>query len=99
MAYYGTTERIALVKNKLYGYTEFDHTDGEIVINTGFINPQMSLILYKTDDITKSVGDGVYTISGHRTAALVGKNRDHFSVAHFVHLEDTFDKIEKYQFD
>lgn len=111
-AYYGSTERIAWGEeienkdgipvyrfNKLYGYTEAGGTDGVSLISTGFINPKMPLIRYKTDDIMVKVGDDRFTVEGHRTACLIGKNNESFSVEYFCHLEDTFDIVDKYQLD
>ena len=111
-AYYGSTERIAWGEeienkdgipvyrfNKLYGYTEAGGADGISLISTGFINPKMPLIRYKTDDIMVKVGDERYTVEGHRTACLIGKNDESFSVEYFCHLEDTFDIVDKYQLD
>ena len=111
-AYYGSTERIAWGEevdnkdgipvyrfNKLYGYTEAGGADGISLISTGFINPKMPLIRYKTDDIMVKVGDDRYTVEGHRTACLIGKNDESFSVEYFCHLEDTFDIVDKYQLD
>lgn len=111
-AYYGSTERIAWGEevdnkdgipvyrfNKLYGYTEAGGADGISLISTGFINPKMPLIRYKTDDIMVKVGDDRYTVEGHRTACLIGKNDESFSVEYFCHLEETFDMVDKYQLD
>lgn len=111
-AYYGSTERIAWGEemeskdgipvyrfNKLYGYTEAGGDDGISLISTGFINPKMPLIRYKTDDIMVKVDDDLYTIEGHRTACLIGKNDESFSVEYFCHLEETFDMVDKYQLD
>ena len=111
-AYYGSTERIAWGEevdnrdgipvykfNKLYGYTEAGGTDGISLISTGFINPKMPLIRYKTDDIMVKVGDDRYTVEGHRTACLIGKDDESFSVEYFCHLEETFDMVDKYQLD
>ncbi len=111
-AYYGSTERIAWGEeieekdgipvykfNKLYGYTEVGGEDGISLVSTGFINPKMPLIRYKTDDIIIKVGDDRYTVEGHRTACLIGKNDESFSVEYFCHLEDTFDIVDKYQLD
>ena len=111
-AYYGSTERIAWGEevenkegvpvyrfNKLYGYTEVGGEDGISLVSTGFINPKMPLIRYKTDDIIVKVGEERYTVEGHRTACLVGKNGESFSVEYFCHLEETFDLIDKYQLD
>lgn len=111
-AYYGSTERIAWGEeinnkdglpiyrfNKLYGYTEAGGDDGISLISTGFINPKMPLIRYKTDDIMVKEGDDRYTVEGHRTACLIGKNDESFSVEYFCHLENTFDIVDKYQLD
>lgn len=111
-AYYGSTERIAWGEevenkdgipvyrfNKLYGYTEAGGDDGISLISTGYINPKMPLIRYKTDDIMVKVGDDRYTVEGHRTVCLIGKNDESFSVEYFCHLEDTFDIVDKYQLD
>ena len=111
-AYYGSTERIAWGEemeekngipvyrfNKLYGYTEAGGEDGISLISTGFINPKMPLIRYKTDDIMVKVSDDRYTVEGHRTACLIGKNDESFSVEYFCHLEETFDMVDKYQLD
>jgi len=111
-AYYGSTERIAWGEevennngipvyrfNKLYGYTEVGGEDGISLVSTGFINPKMPLIRYKTDDIIVKVGEDRYTVEGHRTACLIGKNDENFSVEYFCHLEETFDLIDKYQLD
>ena len=111
-AYYGSTERIAWGEevenkdgipvysfNKLYGYTEVGGEDGISLVSTGFINPKMPLIRYKTDDIIVKVGEDRYTVEGHRTACLIGKNDESFSVEYFCHLEETFDLIDKYQLD
>jgi phenylacetate-CoA ligase len=73
--------------------------DGISLVSTGFINPKMPLIRYKTDDIVVKVGDDRYTVEGHRTACLIGKNDESFSVEYFCHLEETFDLIDKYQLD
>jgi len=112
IAFYGATERVAWAEEEnnidgvpiyrfqpLYGYMELDEEDGETIISTGFINPKMPLIRYKTDDSAKCVGDGLYTITGHRSTALVGKNGENISVEYFAHLEESFDKIEKYQLE
>lgn len=112
IAFYGATERIAWAEEEknidgvpvyrfhpLYGYMELDSEDGETIISTGFINPKMPLIRYKTDDSAKCIENGLYTISGHRTTALVGKNGENISVEYFAHLEESFDKIEKYQLE
>ena len=112
IAFYGATERVAWAEEEnniegvpvyrfqpLYGYMELDKEDRETIISTGFINPKMPLIRYKTDDSAKCVGDGLYTITGHRSTALVGKNGENISVEYFAHLEESFDKIEKYQLE
>lgn len=112
IAYYGSTERINMGEeivgesvvphykfNRLYGYMELDPADGETIIGTGFINRRMPLIRYRTDDTARMVRPGVYEVSGHRTAALVGKNGEAISVAYFAHLEATFDKLAKYQLE
>ena len=108
--YYGSTERIAMGEelenkegiplysfNPFYGYTEIDSEDGISLVGTGFINPKMPLIRYKTDDILTKVSEFRYTVEGHRNAVLVGKNGESISPEFFCHLEDTFDKLEKYQ--
>lgn len=111
-AYYGSTERIALgeeVENKdgvpvycfnpLYGYTEIGGDDHASLISTGFINPKMPLIRYKTDDTIVEVSPGRYTVEGHRTAALIGRNGENISVASYAHLPNIFDKVDKYQLE
>jgi phenylacetate-CoA ligase len=111
-AFYGSTERIAWGEeidtidgipvyrfNKLYGYTETGGEDGISLISTGFINPKMPLIRYKTDDIAVKVSEDRYKVEGHRTACLIGKNDESFSVEYFCHLEETFDLVDKYQLD
>lgn len=111
-AYYGHTERVAMGEEldnkdgiplysfiKLYGYTEVGGEDGISLISTGFINPKMPLIRYKTDDIIVKVGEDRYTVEGHRTACLIGRNDESFSVEYFCHLEETFDLVDKYQLD
>lgn len=112
-AFYGSTERIAFgeeqkvagggipqyVFNPLYGYTELDKEDGISLVATGFINPKMPLIRYKTDDILTKQDNGLYTIEGHRTVPIVGRNGESISVEFFCHLDATFDYIEKYQLE
>lgn len=111
-AYYGSTERIAFGEeiankdgipiyqfNKLYGYTEIGGDDHASLISTGFINPKMPLIRYKTDDIIVEVSPGHYTVEGHRTAALIGRNGENISVASYAHLPNIFDKVDKYQLE
>lgn len=110
LAHYGHTERVVFAEehfsddekpqysfNKLYGYTEIDAKDGTI-IGTGFINPKMPLIRYQTDDCAEELGNGLYHIEGHRTAAMVGKNGERISAASFAHMDEIFDIIEKFQF-
>lgn len=110
LAHYGHTERVVIAEehfsedekpqycfNKLYGYTEIDAKDGTI-IGTGFINPKMPLIRYQTDDCAEELGNGLYHIEGHRTAAMVGKNGERISAASFAHMDEIFDIIEKFQF-
>lgn len=84
--------------NKLYGYTEIDLKDGGAIMGTGFINPKMPLIRYQTDDCAEDLGNGLYHIEGHRTAAMVGKNGERISAASFAHMDEIFDIIEKFQF-
>lgn len=111
-AYYGSTERIAWGEeqanedgiplysfNPLYGYTEIDCEDGISLVATGFINPKMPLIRYKTDDILTQKPRGFFTIEGHRTAAIVGRDGENISVASYAHLEESFNDIEKYQLE
>ncbi len=111
-AYYGSTERIAWGEefenkdgipiytfNPLYGYVEIDREDGISLVSTGFINPKMPLIRYKTDDIITFVRKDRYHVEGHRTAVMIGKNGESISPEFFCHLENTFDIIEKYQFE
>lgn len=111
-AYYGSTERIAMGEevenkngipvyqfNKLYGYTEIGGNDHASLISTGFINPKMPLIRYKTDDIIVEVKPERYTVEGHRTAALIGRNGENISVASYAHLPNIFDKVDKYQLE
>lgn len=111
-AYYGSTERIAWGEevdnrdgvpvyrfNPLYGYTEIGGDDHASLISTGFINPKMPLIRYKTDDIIVEVSPGRYTVEGHRTAALIGRNGENISVASYAHLPNIFDKVDKYQLE
>lgn len=111
-AYYGSTERIAMGEevenkngipvyqfNKLYGYTEIGGDDHASLISTGFINPKMPLIRYKTDDIIVEVSPDCYTVEGHRTAALIGRNGENISVASYAHLPNIFDKVDKYQLE
>lgn len=111
-AYYGSTERIVWGEeyediegvpiytfNPYYGYVEIDNEDGISLVGTGFINPKMPLIRYKTDDIISRVKEGKYTVEGHRSSVMIGKNDESISVEYFCHLEDTFDRIEKYQFE
>lgn len=108
--YYGSTERIAMGEeldniegiplyrfNQLYGYTEIDSEDGISLVGTSFINPKMPLIRYKTDDTITRVSEDRYKVEGHRTAVMIGKNGESISPEFFCHLEDTFDKLEKYQ--
>ena len=108
--YYGSTERIALGEelansegiplyrfNRLYGYTEIDSADGCSLVGTGFINPKMPLIRYRTDDTITERLNGYYMIEGHRNSVLVGKNGESISPEFFCHLEETFDILEKYQ--
>ncbi len=110
LAHYGHTERVVFAEentdavgrpqykfNKLYGYTEIDSNDGTI-IGTGFINPRMPLIRYKTDDYAERLDNGLYHIEGHRTAAMVGKNGEHISAASFAHMDEVFDCMERFQF-
>lgn len=112
VAYYGATERVAWGEeyeniggipvytfNPYYGYVEIDSNDGISLVSTGFNNPKMPLIRYKTDDIITKVGENKFTVEGHRTAVMIGKNDESISVEYFCHLEETFDKIEKYQFE
>lgn len=111
-AYYGATERVAwgeeveningvpvYIFNPYYGYVEVDREDGISLVSTGFINSKMPLIRYKTDDIITKVEENKYTVEGHRTAVMIGKNDESISVEYFCHLEETFDCIEKYQFE
>ena len=111
-AYYGSTERIAWGEeidekdgvpiyrfNSLYGYTEIGGNDGASLIGTGFINPKMPLIRYKTDDIIVKVGEDRYTVEGHRSASLVGRNGENISVASYAHLEECFGMVDKYQLE
>ena len=108
--YYGSTERIAIGEecdnesgipiyrfNPLYGFTEIDTEDKISLVATSFINPKMPLIRYKTDDILTRVSDDRYKVEGHRNAVLIGENGESISPEFFCHLEDTFDKVEKYQ--
>lgn len=111
-AFYGSTERIAWgeeVENldgvpvykfhKLYGYTEIGGKDHASLISTGFIIPKMPLIRYMTDDTIVEVKPERYTVEGHRSQALIGRNGENISVASFAHLPNTFDKIDKYQLE
>ena len=110
LAHYGHTERVVFAEeyfsddekpqykfNRLYGYTEIDAESGTI-IGTGFINPKMPLIRYQTDDCAEELGNGLYHIEGHRTAAMIGKNGERISAASFAHMDEIFDTIEKFQF-
>lgn len=112
LTHYGSTERVIFAEqispskrynghpvykfNDSYGFTEVSK-DG-LLIGTGFINRGMPLLRYKTDDVAKMVGDGLWTIYGHRVDVLYGKNGERVSLASFTDTSIVFEKIWRYQF-
>ena len=111
LAYYGQTERVVFAEeqfsndeipqysfNKLYGYTEFDSSDGFSIIGTGFVNRKMPLLRYKIDDTAELLPNGHYHITGHRSSAIIGRKGERISPASLTDTSKIFELIDKFQY-
>jgi phenylacetate-CoA ligase len=110
MTFYGHSERCIIAEEKLpckyvfdpyYGYTEQVLTEeGEnVVVGTGFLNRNMPLIRYLTDDICFRDGD-YFEIDGKRSSSigLIGKNNEFLPVTGFRLSTRDFKNVITYQF-
>ncbi|MCD8225330.1 MAG: hypothetical protein LUC99_10895 [Clostridiales bacterium] len=103
--FYGHSERAVFgekldkgyVFNPLYGFTELSENDEPIV--TGFINKKMPLIRYLVDDTVRPIEEDKYDIEGHRDSSVIyGTDGEEISAAAINFHDNTFEKIEAYQF-
>lgn len=104
---YGSTERtvfgeqidwdsdVPIYKfNQMYGLTEI--VDGHLV-GTGFINKRMPLLRYEIDDSAEMLKGG-FSIRGHRSVPIIGKNGEHISTASLCDLGESAAPLLSFQF-
>jgi phenylacetate-CoA ligase len=110
MTFYGHSERCVIAEeitpnrykfDPYYGYTETIELENNeySIVGTGFLNYQMPLIRYKTDDIC-SPDNQFYRIDGKRTSTdgLYGYNNEFLSSSAFDIEDPVFKNITTYQF-
>ena len=102
--FYGHSERAVFAEkendsyffNSLYGYTEINEKNEPVV--TGFINQKMPLIRYVVDDRVTKKENGFLIEGHHDCEVLLGVNGEEISAASINFHDNTFQKIDTYQF-
>lgn len=110
MTFYGHSERCVIAEeitpnrykfDPYYGFTETIELENNehSIVGTGFLNHQMPLIRYKTDDICFPDNQS-YRIDGKRisTIGLFGYNNEFLSSSAFDIEDPVFKNITTYQF-